>query len=161
MRPFSHRDPGIVGAVLTDDRLSAELISDGVHVDPVAVQLLVKSKSLDRLILVSDAVSAAGMPDGKYRLGSSRVEVAGGVCRSEGGSLAGSTVTLDAAVRHLADFSKSSFQACLSCVTLNPARLLGIEKQKGVIAAGADADLAVLDKNFYVTQTYVRGRPVL
>jgi N-acetylglucosamine-6-phosphate deacetylase len=161
MRPFTHRDPGIIGAVLTDDRASAELISDGVHVDPVAIQLLVKSKGLERVILISDAVSAAGMPDGKYKLGSSAVRVAGGVCRNEEGNLAGSTVTLDAAVRHLAEFSGASYQSCVTCATLNPARLLGVEKQKGVIAAGADADLAILDKNFYVTQTYVRGRPVL
>jgi N-acetylglucosamine-6-phosphate deacetylase len=161
MRPFGHRDPGIVGAVLTDDRVSAELIADGVHVDPAAVRLLVKAKGLGRVILISDAVSAAGMPDGKYRLGGFSVVVTGGVCRNDDGNLAGSTVTLDAAVRNLAAFTGASFQSCLPCATLNPARLLGIEKRKGIIAAGADADLAVLDKNFYVTQTYVRGRPVL
>lgn len=161
MRPFSHHDPGIVGAVLTDGRVCAELICDGVHVDPAAVRLLVRAKGLERVILVTDSVSAAGMPDGKYRLGSFSVFVTGGVCRTEEGNLAGSTATMDSNLRNLAAFTGASFESCLPCATLNPARLLGIEKQKGVIAAGADADLVVMDKNYYVTQTYVRGRPVL
>jgi N-acetylglucosamine-6-phosphate deacetylase len=161
MRPFAHRDAGIIGAVLTDDRVSAELICDGVHVEPTAIRLLVKSKGFQRVILVSDSLSGAGMPDGNYRLGNFTVHVAGGVCRTVEGNLAGSTITLDAAVRNLASFTGADYRTCLPCATLNPARLLGMEKQKGVIAPGADADLAVLDKNYYVTQTYVRGRPVL
>ncbi len=162
MRPFAHRDPGIVGAALTDPRLSVELIVDGVHVDPVAVRLLASAKGLDRVILITDAVSAAGMPDGEYRLGDFSVLVTGGICRTADGNLAGSTLTLDAALRNLAVFGGSmNFRSCLPCATLNPARLLGVEKQKGVIAPGADADLAVLDKKFFVTQTYVRGRAVL
>jgi len=161
MRPFAHRDSGIIGAVLTDDRVSAELICDGVHVEPTAIRMLVKSKGLELVILVSDSLSGAGMPDGNYRLGNFTVHVAGGVCRTVDGNLAGSTVTLDAAVRKLSTYTGESYQACLTCATLNPARLLGIEKQKGVIAPGADADLAILDKNHFVTQTYVRGRAVL
>ncbi len=161
MRPFGHRDSGIIGAVLTDDRLSAELICDGVHVEPVAVRMLVKSKGLARVILVSDSLSGAGMPDGNYRLGNFTVHVAGGVCRTVEGNLAGSTITLDAALRNLASFTGHSYRECLPCATSNPARILGLEKQKGVIAPGADADLAILDQNHYVTQTYVRGRPVL
>jgi N-acetylglucosamine-6-phosphate deacetylase len=161
MRPFGHRDSGIIGAVLTDDRVSAELICDGVHVEPTAIRLLVKSKSVERLILVSDSSSGAGMPDGNYRLGNFTIHVAGGVCRTVEGNLAGSTITLDAAVRNLSNFTGLSYRACLPCATLNPARLLSLEKQKGVITSGADADLAILDRNFYVTQTYVRGRPVL
>lgn len=161
MRPFTHRDSGIIGAVLTDDRLSAELICDGVHVEPAAIRLLVKAKGIERVILVSDSLSGAGMPDGNYPLGNFTVHVAGGVCRTVEGNLAGSTITLDAALRHLSSFTGLSYRECLPCATLNPARILGIEKQKGVIAPGADADLAILDRNFYVTQTYVRGRPVL
>lgn len=161
MRPFGHRDSGIIGAVLVDDRVSAELICDGVHVEPSAIRLLVKAKGVARVILVSDSLSGAGMPDGNYRLGNFTVHVAGGVCRTVEGNLAGSTITLDAAVRNLANFTGLSYQACLPCVTFNPARILGLEKQKGVIAPGADADLAILDRNHYVTQTYVRGRPVL
>ena len=161
MRPFLHRDPGIIGAVLTDKRASAELICDGIHVDRSAIQLLVLSKGIDRLLLVTDSLSGAGMPDGNYRLGNFTVHVAGGVCRTVEGSLAGSTVTLDTAVRNLASFTGLSYQQCLPAATLNPARILGLEKQKGAIVPGADADLAVLDRSFYVTQTYVRGRPAL
>ncbi|MBI1983735.1 MAG: N-acetylglucosamine-6-phosphate deacetylase [Acidobacteria bacterium] len=161
MRPFMHRDSGIIGAVLTDDRVSAELICDGVHVEVPAIQLLVRSKGIERIILVSDSSGGAGMPDGDYRLGNFTVHVAGGVCRTVEGSLAGSTITLDAATRNLASFTGLSYRECLACATLNPARILGMEKQKGVIEPGAEADLAILDQNYYVTQTYVRGRPVL
>jgi N-acetylglucosamine-6-phosphate deacetylase len=161
MRPFGHRDSGIIGAVLTDDRVSAELICDGVHVEPTAVRLLVKSKGIERVILVSDSLSGAGMPDGNYRLGNFTVHVAGGVCRTVEGNLAGSTVTLDAALRNLSAFTGLSYQQCLPCATTNPAKILKLEKVKGLIAPHADADLAVLDKDFHVTQTYVRGQPVL
>ena len=161
MRPFTHRDAGIIGAVLTDERVSAELICDGIHVEPTAIRLLVKSKGLERVILVSDSLSGAGMPDGNYRLGNFTVHVAGGVCRTVEGNLAGSTITLDAALRNLSAYTGFSYRQCLPCVTTNPARILGLEAQKGVIAPRADADLAVLDQEFYVTQTYVRGRPVL
>ncbi len=161
MRPFAHRDSGIIGAVLTDDRISAELICDGVHVEATAVRLLVRAKGVERVILVSDSLSGAGMPDGNYRLGNFTVHVAGGVCRTVDGNLAGSTITLDAALRNLATFTGLRYEQVLPCATLNPARILGLEKRKGVIAPGADADLAVLDRNHYVTQTYVRGRAAL
>jgi N-acetylglucosamine-6-phosphate deacetylase len=161
MRPFMHRDAGIIGAVLTDDRVSAELICDGIHVEPTAIRLLVRSKGIERLILVSDSLSGAGMPDGNYRLGNFTVHVAGGVCRTVDGNLAGSTIMLDAALRNLSAYTGLSYRQCLPSVTTNPARILGLENQKGVIAPRADADLAVLDQQFYVTQTYVRGRPVL
>ncbi len=161
MRPFMHRDSGIVGAVLTDDRVSAELICDGVHVEQTAIRLLIKSKGVERVLLVSDSLSGAGMPDGNYRLGNFTVHVAGGVCRTVEGNLAGSTVTLDAALRNLSTLAGLSYRECLRCATSNPARIIGMEKQKGCIAPHADADLAVLDKEFFVTQTYVGGRPVL
>jgi N-acetylgalactosamine-6-phosphate deacetylase len=122
---------------------------------------LVAAKGLERVILVSDSLSGAGMPDGDYRLGNFTVHVAGGVSRTVEGNLAGSTLTLDAAVRNLARFTGRSYRECLPCATLNPARILGLDKQKGVIAPGADADFAILDRNYYITQTYVRGRPVL
>jgi N-acetylglucosamine-6-phosphate deacetylase len=161
MRPFLHRDAGIIGAVLTDDRVSAELICDGIHVEPTAIRVLVRQKGVERLILVSDSLSGAGMPDGNYRLGNFTVHVAGGVCRTVEGSLAGSTIMLDAALRNLSAYTGLSYKDCLPSITSNPARILGLETQKGVIAPRADADLAVLDQEFYVTQTYVRGRPVL
>ncbi len=161
MRPFAHRDSGIIGAVLTDDRVSAELICDGIHVEPAAIRLLLRSKGVERLILVSDSLSGAGMPDGNYRLGNFTVHVVGGVCKTVEEKLAGSTVTLDAALRNLSAYTGLSYRECLRCVTTNPSRILGLEKRKGIIAPRADADLAILDQEFYVTQTYVRGRAVL
>lgn len=161
MRPFSHRDPGIIAAALTDDRVSAELICDGLHVDPAAVRLMVRSMGLKRVILITDSLSATGMPDGTYQLGQFSVNVVGGVCRTAEGNLAGSSIVLEQALRNLAKFTGFSFKECLPCATLNPAKLLGLEKQKGVIAAGADADLAVLDANYVVRQAYLRGRPVV
>ena len=161
MRPFTHHDPGIVGAILTDDRLSAEVIADGIHVEPAAVIILARAKGLERILLVTDCVSGAGMPDGTYRVGTSNIRVAGGVCRTKEGKLAGSTLTLHAAIRNLARFTGASFQECLACATLNPARILGLERRKGVIAPGADADFVALDTDGGVTQTYVRGQAVL
>lgn len=157
MRAFSHRDPGILGATLTDDRVSAELIADGVHVDAVAMRLLVRSKGLERIILITDGLSCAGMPDGSYPLGEFTVQVAGGTCRAADGTLAGSTLTLDTALKNFARSAGLSFEQCLPCATLNPARLLGLEKQKGVIAPGADADLSVFDRKLDLTDTFVGG----
>jgi N-acetylglucosamine-6-phosphate deacetylase len=157
MRPFAHRDAGILGAVLTDDRVSAELICDGLHVEAPAIRLLVRSKGIERVILVSDSLSAAGMPDGDYPLGSFAVHVAGGVCRTVEGNLAGSTLTLDSALRNLASFTGRRFGEVLLAATLNPAKILGLEKRKGIIAPGADADLAILDQEYKVTEAYVRG----
>jgi N-acetylglucosamine-6-phosphate deacetylase len=161
MRPFSHRDPGIIGAVLTDDRVLAELICDGIHVHPRAVQLLARAKGLDRLLLISDGGPGTGMPDGNYRICEFDVAIVDGVCRDQQGNLAGSTVTLDAELRNLMKYTGHSYAEVLPCATSNPARLLDLEKRKGVIAPGADADLVALDAEYRVVQTYVAGRPVL
>jgi N-acetylglucosamine-6-phosphate deacetylase len=160
MRPFTHRDPGIIGAVLTDDRVCAELVCDGVHVHPGAVRLLVQSKGLDHMVLVSDGGTGTGMPDGEYRISKFAVSIKDGVCRNRQGNLAGSTVTLDLELRNLMKYSGYPYARVLQCATLNPARVLGLEKHKGLIAPGADADLVALDAEYRVVQTYVRGRPV-
>ena len=161
MRPFNHRDPGIIGAVLTNDRVFAELICDGIHVHPGAVRLLAKSKGLDRVLLVSDSGPGTGMPDGNYRIHKFDVTIVDGVCRDQQGNLAGSTVTLETELRNLMRFTGQPYAKVLPCATLNPARQLGLEKRKGVIAPGADADLVALDAAYRVVRTYVRGRSVL
>ena len=101
MRPFSHRDSGVIGAVLTTPAVTCELIADGVHVDEIAMRLLLQAKSAGGVILISDGISATGMPDGKYKLGGLEVTVSGGVCRDADGRLAGSTLTLDRALRNI------------------------------------------------------------
>ena len=149
MRPFSHRDTGVLGAVLTRPEVTAEVIADGVHVDAAALQILLAAKGTDRVILVSDATAATGMPDGNYRLGTFEVSVSGGVCRDAEGRLAGSTLTLDRAVRRMVALGVPLAEA-LRMATLNPARRLGLEARKGVIAPGADADLVFLDDALHV-----------
>ena len=156
MRPFSHRDSGVIGAVLTSPDVTAELIADGVHVDETAMRLLLQAKGAGGVILVSDGISATGMPDGKYMLGALEVTVSGGVCRNAEGKLAGSTLTLDRALRNIVGLGAPLGDA-LRMLTLNPATLLGIEYKKGSLRVGADADIVLLDDALNVTQVWTRG----
>jgi N-acetylglucosamine-6-phosphate deacetylase len=156
MRPFSHRGTGVIGAVLTSREVSAELIADGVHVDEAAMRILIELKTPERVILVSDAISATGMPDGKYRLGMFEVTVKGGVCRNAEGKLAGSTLTLDRALRNIIALGVP-LGAALRMVTSNPAQQIGLGLRKGVLAAGADADLVFLDDKLEVSGVMTRG----
>jgi N-acetylglucosamine-6-phosphate deacetylase len=156
MRPFSHRGTGVIGAVLTSTRVSAELIADGVHVDEAAMRMLVELKTPERVILVSDGMSATGMPDGKYQLGMFEVKVSGGVARNTEGKLAGSTLTLDRALRNMVALGVPLASA-LRMVTANPARQIGLGTRKGVLAPGADADLVLLDDKLEVSGVMTRG----
>jgi N-acetylglucosamine-6-phosphate deacetylase len=159
MRPFSHRDPGIVGEVLSDDRIFAEIIADGIHVDRRVVEIFARAKGKDRVLLVTDAISATGMPDGKHRLGQDTVEVINGVCRDREGRLAGSTLTQDVALRNFVNWTAWAFEDALLGLTLNPARALRLDK-KGSLERGNDADIVVLDGNGNVVMTFVGGRLV-
>lgn len=159
MRPFSHRDPGVIGAVLTSPEISAELIADGVHVEETAMRLLLQAKGAGGVILISDGISATGMPDGKYILGGFEVTVSEGVCRNLEGKLAGSTLTLDRALRNIVKLGYSLGDG-LQMLTFNPAKLLGIEHKKGVLHANADADIILLNEALEVTQVFTRGLPV-
>jgi N-acetylglucosamine-6-phosphate deacetylase len=159
MRPFSHRDSGVIGAVLTSPDVTAELIADGVHVEEAAMRILLQAKGPGCVILVSDGISATGMPDGTYMLGKFEVTVAGGVCRNSEGKLAGSTLTLDRGLRNVVGLGISLHDA-VGMLTANPARLLGIEFKKGALRVGADADIVLLDEGLQVTKVWVRGVPV-
>jgi N-acetylglucosamine-6-phosphate deacetylase len=159
MRPFTHRDPGVIGAVLTTPEVTAELIADGVHVDEIAMKVLLQAKGAERVILISDGTSATGMPDGKYMLGGLEVTVSGGVCRSAEGRLAGSTLTLDRALRNIVNLGVPLADA-VRMLTLNPATLLGIEFKKGALRTGADADIVLLDERLELARVWVRGTPV-
>jgi len=156
MRPFSHRGTGVIGAVLTSPKVSAELIADGVHVDEPAMRMLVELKTPERVVLVSDGISATGMPDGKYQLGMFDVKVSGGVARNAEGKLAGSTLTLDRAMRNMVALGVPLASA-LRMVTANPARQIGLATRKGVLAPGADADLVFLDDKLEVSGVMTRG----
>ncbi|HLK04240.1 MAG TPA: N-acetylglucosamine-6-phosphate deacetylase [Candidatus Acidoferrum sp.] len=156
MRPFSHRDPGVIGAVLTSEDVNAELIADGVHVDEIAMKVLLKAKGPDRVVLISDGTPATGMPDGKYKLGGIDVTVVGGVCRDADGKLAGSTLTLDRALRNIVKLG-IPLASAVRMLTLNPATVLGIEFKKGALRTGADADVLLLNEALQVTRVWTRG----
>jgi N-acetylglucosamine-6-phosphate deacetylase len=155
MRPLDHRDPGILGEVLTDSRLSADIIADGIHLEPVIVQLFLKAKGADGAVLITDATAATGMPDGRYRLGSLEVDVKDGRCLAAG-KLAGSVLTMDRAVRNVMEFAQWDLQQAVRLATMNPARVTGM-KSGGSLEAGAAADLVVLSPSGEVRQTVVRG----
>jgi N-acetylglucosamine-6-phosphate deacetylase len=159
MRPFSHRDPGVIGAVLTTPELTAELIADGVHVDEIAMKVLLQAKGARGVVLISDGISATGMPDGQYMLGDVKVTVSGGICRTPEGRLAGSTLTLDRALRNVVSLGMPLASA-VQMLTLNPAMVLGIEFKKGALRTGADADIVLLNDALEITQVYTRGLPV-
>lgn len=156
MRALHHRDPGILGAVLTEDSLTADIIADGIHVDPGVVRLFLRAKGPERAILITDAISATGMPEGRYRLGSLEVEVKDGRCEYHG-KLAGSVLTLDRAVRNIMGFAGWQLQQAVQLATLNPARLLGITGERGLIAPGRIADMVALTPEGNVVQTIVAG----
>ena len=156
MRRLDHRDPGLLGAILTDRRVTADAIADGIHVAPIMVDLFVRCKGVDGALLITDGISATGMPDGTYHLGSFEVELRDNRCESHG-KLAGSVLTLDRAVRNMMSFANVSFQDSIRMATLNPARVLGIEHRKGWLQPGADADIAVFSPAGEVLHTIVGG----
>ncbi|MGB6877841.1 MAG: N-acetylglucosamine-6-phosphate deacetylase [Candidatus Acidiferrales bacterium] len=159
MRPFSHRETGVLGAVLTDPSVTAELIADGVHVDDPAIRLLLAAKGTDLILLVSDGTAATGMRDGSYRLGTFDVTVSDGVCRNREGKLAGSTLTLDRAVQHMVRLGVPLIEA-IRMTTYNPARRVGMEARKGILAPGADADLILLTPELKIANVFARGTPL-
>ncbi|TCK71769.1 N-acetylglucosamine-6-phosphate deacetylase [Acidipila rosea] len=160
MRKLDQRDPGILGVALTEDNLFAEIICDGLHVDPAMVKLFLRAKSADRGILVTDAMSATGMPDGSYKLGELEVRVVNGRCIIGEDTLAGSTLTLDRAVRNFTAFTGAPLETALLLASRNPARMTGFEGQVGSLAPGRIADIAVLSPSGEVITTLLRGRPV-
>ena len=154
-RTLDHRSPGILGAVLTDRRVSADIIADGVHLDPAIVKLFAQAKGPEQTVLITDATSATGMPDGRYRLGSFEVDVRDGKCMADG-KLAGSVLTMDRAVRNLARFAEWDLPQAVAAASRNPARVARIAN-KGVLAVGADADFVVLSSEGEVLQTFIGG----
>jgi N-acetylglucosamine-6-phosphate deacetylase len=159
MGPLHHREPGLVGVALDRPELSCELIADAVHVSGSALRLAHRSKGTAGIRLVTDAVSAAGMPDGAYRLGATAVRVRDGRAHLlAGDTLAGSTLTMDAAVRNAVRELRVELPDAVTMAAGNPARLLGLAGRKGSIVAGLDADLAVLRANLSARATLVGGR---
>lgn len=157
MRPLGHRDPGILGAALTDARVTADIIADGIHLDPAIVRLFLKMKGAEQSVLITDAISATGMPDGRYRLGPLEVEVRDGRCLSNG-SLAGSVLTMDRAVRNVMTFAGWTLANAVRLATANPAVAAGLGDTVGRLVPGALADIVVLSPEGEVRQAILRGR---
>jgi|CZKF01.1.fsa_nt_gi N-acetylglucosamine-6-phosphate deacetylase len=161
MRPLDHREPGILGTVLTCDALYAEMICDGIHVAPEMVKLWWRAKGtnleMGRAILVTDAISATGMPDGEYQLGGFAVQVANGRAMARG-VLAGSVLTLDRALTNFMEFTGAPLAQALRLLTANPAAMTGLGDQAGSVAVGMPASLVAVDGTGKLVGSVVNGR---
>ncbi|MFE1186298.1 N-acetylglucosamine-6-phosphate deacetylase [[Kitasatospora] papulosa] len=158
MPAIGHRDPGPVTALLEDERITVELINDGTHLHPAALELAYHHAGSDRVALITDAMDAAGAGDGFYELGPLAVEVRDGVARLvEGGSIAGSTLTLDTAFRRAVTIDRIPVEDVVRSISANPARLLGLDHRVGSLDPGKDADLVVLDADFVLKGVMRRG----
>ena len=159
MTPLKHRDPGVVGAVLEGRGADIQLICDFVHVHPAAINVAIKCAEKEHTIMISDDISGKGLGDGVYDLGGLEVFVKSGVARIAGGALAGSTLTLDTAMKNMVSIGYS-VEDVSKFLSYNPARALGFAEKKGLIKDGYDADLIIMDDDFTVCKTFVNGKCV-
>ncbi|MHC2994076.1 MAG: N-acetylglucosamine-6-phosphate deacetylase [Candidatus Atribacteria bacterium] len=160
MKGIHHREPGTVGAILTEENLFAEIIADCVHVHPVIINLLVKAKGMNKVILVTDAMRAAGLQDGIYDLGGLKVIVKNSEARLGSGNLAGSTLTMNKTVKNMIEKVGINIKESVKMASLNSARLLGLDKDRGSLTPGKRADIVVLDNNFNVVYTIKKGKVI-
>ena len=155
-----HREVGTVGAAFMLDDLACEVICDGIHVSVPAIQLLLKNKPKDKVILVSDAMRAKAIGEGESELGGQKVFVKNGEARLADGTLAGSVLTMDRAVRNMIMLVGLPIEQAVDMATINPAKNLGINNQEGSIAEGKKANFVVVDENFSVKMTIREGRVI-
>jgi N-acetylglucosamine-6-phosphate deacetylase len=160
MRGLHHREPGTAGAILSDDRIVAQLIADNVHVHPAVMNIIYKCKTADRLALITDSMEAVGLGDGTYWLGPQEITVRNGQARTASGSLAGSTLTLDTAMRNIIAATGCSLNEAIVMCSTTPARSIHLEERKGNLTPGFDADITILDHDLHVVKTIVGGRVV-
>jgi N-acetylglucosamine-6-phosphate deacetylase len=160
MRPLDHREAGILGTVLTDNTLYAELICDGIHTGPEAVKLWWKAKGPARAILITDALSAAGMPDGEYQLGGQAVQVTAGHALLPGGVLAGSVLTMACAVSNFVRITGAALDQALRLATTNPAAMTGLADRAGSLTVGAPANLVAVDASGKLAASIIDGQPL-
>ncbi|MGW2740743.1 N-acetylglucosamine-6-phosphate deacetylase [Streptomyces sp. NPDC001450] len=162
MPTLGHRSPGPIAALLEDERVTVELINDGTHLHPAALELAFHHAGASRVAFITDAMDAAGIGDGRYMLGPLEVEVSEGVARLvEGGSIAGSTLTLDRAFKRAVTIDKLPVEDAVAALSANPARLLGLSDHIGSLEPGKDADVVLLDANFDLKGVLRRGEWVV
>jgi N-acetylglucosamine-6-phosphate deacetylase len=158
MPPLQHRQPGPIAALLEDERVTVELINDGTHLHPSILELAFGSAGAGRVAFITDAMDAAGSGDGRYMLGPLEVEVSEGVARLvEGGSIAGSTLTLDTAFKRAVTVDGLTPADAVQAISVNPARLLGLSDRIGTLEPGKDADLVVLDEAYDLVGVMRKG----
>ena len=157
MKGLHHREPGTAGAALLLDELHVEIIADGFHIRPEMIDLAIRLKGLDKVVLITDAMRAKGLKDGKSELGGQTVYVSNGKATLEDGTLAGSILKLNHGVKNIMDFAGLSLPEAIKLATENPAREFGLYDRKGSIAPGKDADLVVLNAEYEPVLTLCRG----
>ena len=157
MSALEHRAPGVPGALLTDRRATIEIIADGIHMHPAVASLVIAARGSRNVALITDAVAPAGLPEGDYDFVGRKVTVRDGAVRLDSGSLAGSILTLDHAVRNIVAFTGIGWSEAICMATHIPARIGGAAPRKGRVAPGADADLVALDNQGVVQRTWTRG----
>lgn len=157
--PLLHRDPGVVGAALTDDRVSCELIADTFHVSRNLFPLVRKMKG-DKLVLITDCTRAGGLEDGEYTLGGQPIFVKGIECRLADGTIAGSVLKLNDAVRNYMRYADVPVWEAVNAASLNPAKRIGIDDRKGSIEIGKDADVVICSSDFEIRRTIISGRDI-
>lgn len=157
--PLAHRDPGVVGAALTDDRVSTELICDTFHIHPGVFQLVANAKG-NQMVLITDCTRAGGLEDGEYTLGGQPIFVKGIECRLADGTIAGSVLKMNEAVRNVLANTNLSISEVVRLASLTPATRIGLGDVKGSIEVGKDADLAIVNDNIEVQQTILAGRTI-
>ena len=155
-----HREAGVVGAAMLLDELNCEMICDTIHVSVPAIKLVIKNKPHDKFTLITDAMRAKGMPDGKSELGGQEVFVKNGEARLADGTLAGSVLKMNVAIKNLVEKVGIPFSEAIDFATYNPAKNIGVLSERGTIEVGKRADLTVLSADFDVLYTVVNGRVV-
>lgn len=159
MPPLSAREPGIIGAALADDRLTAGLIADGIHVDPVLMRAVFAAKGCDRVALVTDAMPTVGASLDHFDLGGQTIRLVNGKLSTGQGTLAGAHLDMASTVRNAVRLARIPLEDALRAASLTPARFLGLEAERGMLAAGARADLVALTDELVVFATWIDGTP--
>lgn len=159
MTPFNHRNPGVVGAIFNSD-IYCEIIADTIHIHPEIFQTLGKIKGKDRLILITDSMRAGCLKDGISELGGQKVIVKNNTARLEDGTLAGSVLTLNKAVKNYMENTDFKIYEVVNMASLNPAKSLGIDSKTGSIEVGKDADIVIFDNDFNIKQTVINGETI-